>query len=150
MRFAWPLAITEWSVIYTQSWFTTPKLRWILSMATLSSFNPFLRHPPPLSLSLCLFLRVSLYRSVSVIYSTKTKIENAYTFHRATPLSRRLITPAWTLFHINLRAVSVRKKNYEYFRNPLSILASDWKSFQDPITMLRVRFPLNEKRGNYF
>lgn len=26
MRFAWLLAITEWSVIYTQSWFTTPKL----------------------------------------------------------------------------------------------------------------------------
>lgn len=26
VRFAWLLAITEWSVIYTQSWFTTPKL----------------------------------------------------------------------------------------------------------------------------
>ena len=54
MRFAWPLAITEWSVIYTQSWFTTPKLRWILSMATLSSFSPFLRHLLSLSLSLSL------------------------------------------------------------------------------------------------
>ena len=74
MRFAWPLAITEWSVIYTQSWFTTPKLRWILSMATLSSFNPFLRHLLSLSLSLLSFhfppsLPLSLSPSLSLSVS---------------------------------------------------------------------------------
>ena len=102
---------------------------------------PFLYHPSlslPLSLSLSLSLSLtSLSLYLSLCYSTKTKTESVYTFHRATPVSRRLITPAWTLFHINLRCIR-EKKNYEYFRNPLSILSDDRKSFQDPITMLRM------------
>lgn len=66
MRFAWLLAITEWSVIYTQSWFTTPKLRWILSMATLSSFNfPSSIIPPSFFLSLT---SLSLYPSLCFCY----------------------------------------------------------------------------------
>ena len=112
MRFAWPLAITEWSVIYTQSWFTTPKLRWILSMATLSSFSPFLRH-------------LSHSRSVSVV-CTPIEDKDRECLHvssRNTTVSTFNYTCMDTVPHKSPRAVPARKKYREYFRNPLSILA---------------------------
>lgn len=151
MRFAWPLAITEWSVIYTQSWFTTPKLRWILSMATLSSFNPFLHHlPSTLPRSLPLFLSLSSLSTLPSDSGSALPIPNEDKDRGRLHVSSRYATVSTfnytcmdTVPHKSPRLCPREKRFTNIFETRPStthfyILTGDWKSFQDPITIPRM------------